>query len=337
MRFLLAGLVFLALTCPADACDLCAVYSANDARGESSSGPLFSVAEQFIPFHSLQFEGREVMVANPDFLDSSITHLVPGYNLSARFGVSLNVPLVYRSFQRSDVRYSQTGPAVFYTEQGSESGLGDLAIIGRWTALAVSHMKYGLVVNVLGGVKFPTGDASRLADEAEQARIFEALLPSGTPHDPLGHSIAAVHQHDIAPGSGSFDGILGVTMNSHWRRWFFNSQIQYYWRTEGEGSFQYGNELMVSGGPGRYLLLDQAYTFSLQANAAYETVARDRLLGRTSDRTGMTAWYVGPQILFTLGSRLSAVAGADLPVRIQNNGYQAVPDYRFHGSVAVRF
>ena|SRR6266571_7226718 len=88
-------------------------------------------------------------------------------------------------------------------------------------------------------------------------------------------------------------------MNSHWRRWFLNSQLQYYWRTEGESSFQYGNELMLSGGPGCYLLLNEKSTLSLQANAAYETHARDRLLGRKWDQTEMTGWYVGPEILFT--------------------------------------
>ena len=94
---------------------------------------------------------------------------------------------------------------------------------------------------------------------------------------------------------------------------------------------------MLSGGPGCYLLLNETFTLSLQANATYETRARNRLLGRASDRTEMTAWYGGPQILFTCGNHFSALAGADLPVRIENNGFQAVADYRFHGGVAWRF
>jgi hypothetical protein len=84
-------------------------------------------------------------------------------------------------------------------------------------------------------------------------------------------------------------------------------------------------------------LLKETFTLSLQANAAYETRAPDRLLGRTSDRTERTAWYGGPQILFTYGRHFSALAGADLPVRIENNGFQAVDDYRIHGSVTWRF
>jgi hypothetical protein len=334
---ILAWMALLTYSSPAMACDLCAIYSANDARRESRPGFVFAVAELFVPFRTLQFEGTEVTSSNPDFLDRSITHLAPGYNFSKRFGLNLNVPLVYQSFQRSDVRYALNGADVFYTERGSEFGVGDLALIGRFTVLDVSHMKYGIAINVLGGVKLPTGDSSRLMDEVEQALIFEARLPPGTPHDPLGHSRSFVHQHDLALGSGSFDGIAGLTLSSRWQRWYFNSQFQYYWRTEGESSYQYGNELMISGGPGGYVWLTEKFTLSLQANAAYETRASDRLLGQKSDQTEMTAWYAGPQILFTLGNHLSAVAGADLPLQIENNGRQAVADYRFHGSVVWRF
>jgi hypothetical protein len=318
------------------ACELCAVYSAADARGESSIGFMITVAEQFIPFGRPQSEGKEVSSTSGDFLDSSITHLVPGYNFSPRFGVSLNLPAVYRSFQRSDFRYSLTGPPVFEVERGSEFGLGDAALIGRLTLLNLSEMKHGIVVNVLAGVKFPTGDTDRIRDEVEQTIIFGSLLPPGTPHDPLSHSVSGVHQHDLSPGSGSFDGIFGATLNSRWNRWFFNAQVQYYLRTEGEG-FEFGDELLVSGGPGAYLITDKRYTLSLQGTAVYETMARDRVLGVKSDRSGMTAWYLGPQLNFTWGNRLSVQAGADLPLRISNNGFQNVPDYRFHAGFTWRF
>jgi hypothetical protein len=333
-RLFFAGLLtLLALSCVA--CDLCAIYSATDARGESSGGFHFSVAEQFISFGTPRFEGKEVS-SNGDFVDSSITHLVPGYNFSERFGVSLNVPVVYRSFQRSDFRYSLTGPPVFEVQRDTESGLGDAALIGRLAVLDLREMKRGIVVNLLAGVKFPTGDTDRIRDEVEQTIIFDSLLPPGTPHDPLGHSVSGVHQHELSPGSGSWDGIFGVTLNSRWDRWFFNAQVQYYLRTEGE-DFEFGDELLVSGGPGVYLITDKRYTLSLQGAAVYETMARDRVLGRKSDRTGMTAWYLGPQLGFTWGDRFSAQAGADLPLVISNNGFQNVPDYRFHGGFTLRF
>jgi hypothetical protein len=321
----------------AHACELCAIYTATTARGESSGGFLFTISEQFIPYRTPQFYGKEVHPVNPDFLDSSITHLVPSYNFSPRLGVSLSLPLNYRDFQRTDVRYSLSGPPVLETQRGTELDLGDIALIGRATVFQKTEMRWGVVLNLLGGVKFPTGDTSHLQDEVEQSRIFESLLPPNTPHDPLGHSISSVHQHDLSPGSGSYDGIFGLTLNARWQRLLFNSQFQYYLRTEGESGFHYGDELMISGGPGGYLLLTRACTLSLQANAVYDTTGRDELLGRVSDRTGSTAWYLGPQLGFTWLAHFSANAGVDIPLHITNNGFQNVPNYRVHAGVAWRF
>ncbi len=324
-----------ALTTPA--CELCSIYSATSARGESSAGFLLTLSEQYIPFRTVQLDGEEVHPSNPDRLDSSITHLVPTYNFSQRFGLSLNIPLIHRSFRRTDLRYSLSGPPAVETESGTESGLGDIAVIGRWTLWEKSDMDYGFVLTLLGGVKLPTGNTDRLKDELDQTRIYESLLPPNTPHDPLGHSISSVHQHSLSAGSGSYDGILGVTFNSRWKRWFFNSQFQYYARTKGDHEFQYGDELMVSGGPGGYVFLSRKRTLSLQAQAAYDTMARDKILGTKSNRTGSTAWYLGPQLNFTVGERFSGNAGIDIPLHIANNGYQNVPDFRIHGGINWRF
>ena len=117
---------------PVAACDLCAIYSADNTRGQSSSGFLFTVSEQFTSYRTILLDGEEVTLPKPDWLDSSITHLVPTYNFSKRFGVSLNVPLSYRSFRRTDLRYSHGSPPVKQTETGSELDLGDVALVGRW-------------------------------------------------------------------------------------------------------------------------------------------------------------------------------------------------------------
>src|SRR5262249_51844613 len=157
------------------------------------------------------------------------------------------------------------------------------------------------------------------------------FLPPATPHDPLGHSIASVHEHELALGSGSYDGIFGATVNARYRRFFLNGQFQYYLRTEGESGFIFGDELMVSGGPGAFILLSHGWTLSLQANGVYDTQARDQLLGRVSDRTGLTAWYFGPLLAFTMSDHFSANLGVDVPLRITNNGFQSVPNYAVHG------
>lgn len=319
------------------ACDLCAVYRASDADGVSGKGLVFSLAEQFIPNRTSQVNGQKVTPAFDEYVDSSITHLVAGYNFSSRWGVSLNVPFTYLRFQRQDLRYSLSGPPVVYVENDHESGLGDVSLIGRVGLIEWTQIDWALVVNALAGVKFPTGDDDRLGDEISQTQIFEALLPPGTPHDPLSHSITSVHQHRVSPGSGSFDGVFGLTLNARWDRWFVNGQFQYYLRTEGDSGYRIGDELMISGGPGFFLLLNKRYTLNVQANALYDWMGRDEILGKRSDLTGSTAWYLGPVVNFTWGSALSANVGVEFPLSLENRGYQVLPNYRLHGGFTWRF
>jgi hypothetical protein len=328
---------WLATALPGAACELCAIYSADNARGQSKAGFVFTVSESFIPYRTVLFNDEKVSGSDLDYRDSSITHLVPGYNFNGRFGVNLGLPLVYHDFKVTEVRYSTTSLPVVRTEDSTEFGLGDVSLIARWSVYELAKMDYGFGISVLAGVKFPTGDTDRIADEVEQTHIFESLLPAGTPHDPLGHAISGVHQHDLSPGSGSYDGIFGLTGRARWSRLFLNAQFQYYLRTEGESDFTYGDEIMASGGPGLYFLLHDNYTLNLQGLVSYDSMGRDEIDGRISNRTGFTAWYLGPQMGLTVGERFSAVAGVDLPLSITANGLQNVPDYRFHASLVWRF
>ena len=62
---------------------------------------------------------------------------------------------------------------------------------------------------------------------------------------------SGVHGHDLALGSGSFDGIVGTGIYTRWTRAFFNASMQYAIRTKGDFDYQYANDLTWFGGPGR--------------------------------------------------------------------------------------
>ena len=175
-RILAALLVWTLGIAALPACDLCAVYSADNARGESEAGFLFTLSEQFIPYRTVQKDGEE-LPPNPTldsiYLDSSITHFVPGYNFSERFGLSLNVPFVYHRFRRIELQ-----PTGFLTEEGTVSGLGDVALIGRFRVWRFSQPNLAFSANLLGGVKFPTGVSERLNSEVALTQAF-ASTPGG--------------------------------------------------------------------------------------------------------------------------------------------------------------
>lgn len=324
----------LLLAAQVSACELCTIYNIENAyatRTDSSSGFLFALSEQYVNYDTLQFKGEPFPGHSPffqsAFLHSSITHFVPGYNFSSRLGVSLNIPYVYREFHRTEV--TPFGKRI--DERGTISDPGDTALIGRWTAFQLHEMDYAVNLNILLGVKFPTGETERLEDERRQEILYQSAF--GKKH---AHAFGGIHQHDLSAGTGSFDGVFGATGNVRWKRLFFNGQVQYYYRSEAL-DYQMGDEVIVSGGPGVYVLLVDKATFSVQANAFYENQNSDRALDQVNVQTGFTSWYFGPQLAFTWGERFSANAGVDIPLRIFNRGIQDVPSYRVHGGVSWKF
>ncbi len=289
---------------PARACDLCSIFAASEARGEVGRGFFSGVAEQFTHFGTLQEDGHEIP-SNGQYIDGSISQLFAGYNFSSRFGVQFNLPLIYRSF----------GSA---TQHGTESGLGDVSLLGTFVPYSQLTESHTLMWTLLGGVKFPTGDSSRLGEP-------DSAFPEG------------IAGHDIALGSGSYDGIVGTSLSASWHRTFLSASAQYAIRSEGDFHHQYADDLTWQGGPGYYLALEDRYTLALQAVVSGEYKGKDTFNGEPDDDSAATMVYLGPQINFTWSDKLSVQVGVDVPVSRYNSGVQVVPDYRVRAALTWRF
>jgi hypothetical protein len=221
-------------------------------------------------------------------------------------------------------------------------------------------------LTLFGGLELPSGDSSRLREEAEEGHGGTA---DGHHHTADEHGLAApyenpfvdpkslrffpehnetadfesgVHGHDLALGSGSVDGILGFHLFSSWRQIFFAGSLQYLLRSEGDFDYQYANDLLWSGGPGMFVLLGhdlwrRDFSLAWQAVLSGETKGKDELDGDDLDDTSITSLYIGPGFTFTWGTSLSADIVADLPVLQNNSSLQIVPDYRLRGGITWRF
>jgi len=286
---------------------------------------VFILAEQYISEHTLQLQSEEIVVPDPEFLESSITHIIGGYNFNRDVGVNLNIPIERHKFRIYD-------PIGGNFSEGISKGLGEISLIGRWTPYSDESMTHSFRVNLLGGIKLPTGDSEFVRKDVEQHKTLDAIY--GTGHD---HVFNAVHLHDLALGSGSVDAVFGITANARYKRAFFTVEGQYYLRTEGESDFEFGDTAMISGGPGVYIILKKDFTLSFQGVFRYEETLRSSYSGQESNQTGMREIYGGPQITMTIGSHFGAQAGGDIPIDIHNNGFQVVPDYRVHGSLTWSF
>ena len=103
------SLVFIAAAAVTSrACDLCGCYTPQlnaMPQMESAFSPSWAagiygaVGEQFTRFATLQLDGSEIANPTGQYLNSSITQLVAGYDVTSRFALQINVPLIYREFK----------------------------------------------------------------------------------------------------------------------------------------------------------------------------------------------------------------------------------------------
>jgi hypothetical protein len=304
LKIWISAVIAGAIAQPALSCDLCAIYSATEAQGGIGQGFYAGVAEQYTKFGTLQEDGHKI-ASEGQYIDSSLSQAYAGYNINDRLSVQLNLPVIYRGYG-SD------------TQHGTVSGIGDLSLTGSYVVYQKLAESYTFNWSVLGGVKFPTGNPSML----------------NTPDDALPEGVGG---HDLALGSGSYDGIVGAGIYGRWKRGFFGASVQYAIRSEGAFEHQYANDLTWFGGPGVYVALTHDYTLTLQAVVSGETKGKDTFGGVPDEDSAETLVAVGPQINFTWRNKLNAQLGADLPVSRNNSGVQVLPDYRLRAAVTWRF
>jgi hypothetical protein len=324
------------------ACDLCGCYTPqlNAMPGMESSPPFpwlagwyAAVGEQFTRFATLQLDGDEIANPTGQYLNSSITQLVAGYDINSRFALQINVPLIYREFKR---------PEGFQIDRGTVSGLGDMSLLLKTVVfhyasparrsfefqgknpVAVEHEPDFTVSAIsLTGIKFPTGDSSRLEEEFHEVEV------PGAPE-------SGIHGHDLTLGTGSYDGIFGAQTSLRYKNFFFETNIQFTLRGDGTHQYHFANDLIWSGGPGYYVVRNQDTIFGIQCVASGEYKDVDRFRGKKAEDTGITSVFVGPRLVASRG-RWSAEVAAELPVSVDNTSLQVVPDYRLRAAIAVQF
>jgi len=308
-----AGVV-LAAACaqPVLACDFCAVYAATEAQGNSGKGFFAGLAEQYTYFNTFQSNGHNRPNPDDEHLGSLMSQLFIGYNFNDRIGVQFNLPVIYREWAATNPT-----PGVGRVHD-SEVGLGDALLLGNFRLYRKRTTDFTFDWNGLAGVKFPTGNSDHL--------------------NPAEDDFAAgIGGHDLALGSGSFDGVVGTDIFARYEKLFLTAGPQYAIRSEGDFGYQFANDLSWTGGPGVYLALEDDYTLSLQAIVSGEYKGEDTIHGVATDDTAETSVFLGPQFNFTWGSQFSADLGADLPVSMNASGNQIVPTWRIHAAVTWRF
>jgi hypothetical protein len=190
MRKLILAVPACVMAAPLPGCDLCSVYNVASAEGSRQKGWSLTVAEQFTHFGTLQEDRRGISNPEHQYLNSSIAQAVVGYTFNDWASVQVSVPIIHREFKRVEG---------FQMDRGRESGLGDISLLANFTPVRFERMNQTLSWSIFGGVKFPTGDSERLKEELDEVEI------PGAPE-------SGVHGHDLALGTGSYDGVVGTSI-----------------------------------------------------------------------------------------------------------------------------
>ncbi len=333
LRLLILALTFFPLA--THGCDLCGCYTPQQESMPGDKSPLTgfytAVAEQFTHFGSLQFDDRDVANPTGQRLESSITQFVAGYGINDRLAVQFNAPFIYRDFRR---------PEGFAIDEGSISGIGDVSLLAKaviWhfasaarrefklegkNPVAIEH-EAGFTASLiaLAGIKFPTGDSSRLKEEFHEAEI------PGTPPN-------GIHGHDLTLGTGSYDGVFGCQASVRYKNFFAEANGQFTLRGDGTHDYHFANDTTWSAGPGYYLVRKRNTVVGCQCVASGESKDVDRFQGRAAEDTGVTSIFVGPRIVAS-HDQFSGELSAEFPVLMNTTAFQAVPDYRLRASFAV--
>lgn len=147
---------------------------------------------------------------------------------------------------------------------------------------------------------------------------------------------SGIHGHDLALGTGSYDGIIGGQVSLRYRSFFLQADTQFTLRGDGAHQYRFANDLSWSGGPGYYLVRKPDVIVGVQLATSGEYKEFDRFRGKRAEDTGITSVFLGPRVVGSVG-KWSGEVGVDVPVSIDNTALQVVPDYRVRASVAVRF
>lgn len=257
------------------------------------------------------------------------TSLLLAYGLSENFTVGLRLPFVKRDDMREPPHHEEGGGHGHEEESagveklGSASGIGDLVVFGQFRFLHWQHSDTHAAL--LLGVKTPSGSTS------EKSRGGEKL------------------EAELQPGSGSWDGIFGLSFTQNFSPVTINSSLVYTVVTEGTQDTDLGDvfnynlavsyRLPLGGGrKGDYFFLGEGgigVDLILEYNGQWRD--KTRVGSRSDGNSGGSLGYISPGVRVLLGRHTSVNFSYGHPVVDALNGDQDNVDYRLVGSVNFYF
>ena len=350
----------LGISSPADADHLSGGF------GIGESGPI--VTESAVPLKSGRWTAgiRSEFVDNHDFTDADLISLrgagidrdgeadedlhsigaILGVSLRVSYGLTdnLTVGLKLPYVGRNDIREPEDGhahapnPIVVHdiVDHGNTAGMGDLTLLGLYRFYHEGDHE----LSMLFGLKAPTGDTNETGfeNEYEGGRYVTQVFPDD--HDDGHHHDGTLLETHQQPGSGSWDGSLGLAYRFNAGQVKVYSSFLYTVVTEGSQDTNlgdsFGYNLAVSR-PTTHMAPCDLCSWDLILELNGEWRERETRDGEEVGNSGVHVVYLSPGLRLNFGNDMSMSMSFGYPVVNNVNGDQSEPDYRLIGAISYGF
>jgi hypothetical protein len=235
--FIFLTIVLLAAVArPSKACDFC-LLSQGISPLDTMKGAGMKISERYSVLDQV-YQGTSEKT-NPGAKETHWTTELTGfYSISPQFMLMGVVP--YKKGKTSgEADMTTTPPALDTTMAGDASGLGDIALLGRYTFLKSEAPDATNILAAVFGVKFPTGRTD--AKTSDGMNYLDSHLQ---------------------PGTGSTDYLLGLSYSHALQRFSLSANLLGTMPTEGkfgDTKHKFGNALNYDV-TGKYRIAPEAFT-----------------------------------------------------------------------------
>ncbi len=278
--------------------------------------------------------------------DLHSTKSLLGVSLRAAYGVTENLTLGFRLpwIRREDIREPEEGhghganPIVVHDiiEHGDSAGVGDTTFFGLYRFYHDTTND----VAALFGVKTPTGDTDEegFEDEVSAGRFVTNVIPED--HEDDHHHAGRRLETHLQPGSGSWDGLLGLAYSRPLGPANFDTNFLYTIVSEGSQDTDLGDALSYNFAvsyPTERFVPCQSCRWNLILELNGEWRDKEERSGVEIDNSGGHVVYLSPGLRFVGIGGLNLGVSFGYPVVTDVNGDQVEPDYRLVGTINVTF
>lgn len=309
----------MALPAASFSCDFC-ILSQGISPMETVKGAGIRINERYTRLNSVYKGTTEI--ANPGAKEEYWTTEFTGFYGITEDLMLLGVIPYKKTKLNGHLHVHEDGDVEAHSDmKGEESGLGDVALLGRYTFFKTHTIDTTTAVAGLLGVKFPTGKTDGKTDDGME--FLDAHLQLGT---------------------GSTDYLLGLSFSHSVARFSISANLMAALTTEGKAGdtkHQFGNSLNYDI-TAKYRI--HPYEFAPTAAQVFlalgvngETRKREKEDGVEVVNSGGSTIYASPSIQLTLPPHWVAEIQYQHPIYHNLYGAQMGEDYRFIVGVTYLF